>query len=72
MAWKKFILMLFFPLFLLDGIRIKDTALVSVNTKNFSSNVLKISEISLVLHTRKITDIFNIFDEINLVFNSKK
>ena len=43
-----------------------------VNTKNISSHVLKISAISLVLRTREITDIFNTFDEIYLVFTSKK
>ena len=37
-----------------------------------SSNVLKISEISLVLRTREISHIFNAFDEIYLVFTSKK
>ena len=44
----------------------------SVNTKNISSHVLKISAISLVLRTREITDIFNTFDEIYLVFTSKR
>ena len=44
----------------------------SVNTKNISSHVLKISAISLVLRTRKITDIFNTFNEIYLVFTSKE
>ena len=50
----------------------------SVNTKNISSHVLKISEISrvrtisLVLRTREISDIFNTFDEIFLVFTEKK
>ena len=44
----------------------------SVNTKNISSHVLNISAISLVLRTREITDIFNTFDEIYLVFTSKK
>ena len=34
--------------------------------------MLKISAISLVLRTREITDIFNTFDEIYLVFTSKK
>ena len=34
--------------------------------------VLKISAISLVLRTREITDIFNTFNEIYLVFTSKK
>ena len=43
-----------------------------VNTKNISSHVLKISAISLVLRTREISDIFNTFDEIYLVFTSKK
>ena len=43
----------------------------TVNTKNISSHVLKISVISLVLRTREIT-IFNTFDEIYLVFTSKK
>ena len=45
---------------------------LSVNTKNISSHVLKISAISLVLRTREITDIFNTFDEIYLVFTLKK
>ena len=45
--------------------------LFSVNTKHISSNVLKILAISLVLRTREITDIFNTFDEIYLVFTSK-
>ena len=40
----------------------------SVNTKNISSHVLKIPAVSLVLRTREITDIFNTFDEIYLVF----
>ena len=44
----------------------------SVNTKNISSHVLKISAISLVLRTREISDIFNTFDEIYLVFTEKK
>ena len=43
----------------------------SVNTKNISSHVLKISAISLVLRTREISDIFNTFDEIFLVFTEK-
>ena len=38
----------------------------------FSSYVLKMSAFFLVLHTHEITDIFNTFDEINLVFTSKK
>ena len=36
----------------------------SVNTKTFSSHVLKISVISPMLRTREITDIFNTLDEI--------
>ena len=44
----------------------------SVNTKNISSNVLKILAISLVLRTREISNIFNTFNEIYLVFTSKK
>ena len=40
--------------------------------QNISSHVLKISAISLLLRTREITDIFNTFDEIHLVFASKK
>ena len=40
------------------------------NTKNISFHVLKISAISLVLRTRKFTDIFITFDGIHLVFNS--
>ena len=43
-----------------------------VNTKNISSHVLKISENALVLRTREFTDIFITFDEIYLVFTSKK
>ena len=56
---------------LMDKIKRKFT-LFSVNTKYISSHVLKISAISLVLRTREITDIFNAFDEIYLVFTSKK
>ena len=44
----------------------------SVNTKNTSSHVLKISQISLVLRSRENANIFNTFDEIYLVFTSKK
>ena len=43
-----------------------------VNTKASSSNVLQTSVILFVLLTREITDIFNTFDEIYLVFTSKK
>ena len=39
----------------------------SVNTKNISSHVLKISAISLVLRTREITDVFNTFDTMQLL-----
>ena len=45
--------------------------LFSVNTKNISSHVLKISENSLALRTGEFTDIFITFDEIYLVFTSK-
>ena len=50
----------------------KENLLFSVNTKNISSNVLKISENSVVLRTREFTDIFIIFDEIYLVIHLKK
>ena len=59
----------FFPLY---GKNKKKIYFFSVNTKNISSHMLKISVISLVLRTREISDIFNTFDEINLVFISKK
>ena len=59
----------FFPLY---GKNKKKIYFFSVNTKNISSNVLKISEISLVLRTREISDIFSTFDEIYLVFTEKK
>ena len=59
----------FFPLY---GKNKKKIYFFSVNIKNISSHVLKISAISLVLRTREITDIFNTFDEIYLVFTSKK
>ena len=45
----------------------KKNIFFAVNTKYISSHVLKISETSLVLRTREITDIFNAFDEIYLV-----
>ena len=41
------------------------------NTKNISSNVLKISEISRVHSPSEITDIFNTVDGIFLVFTEK-
>ena len=44
----------------------------SINTKNASSHVLKMSEISLLLYTHEFSDIFIILDEIYLVFTSKK
>ena len=59
----------FFPLY---GKNEKKIYFFSVNTKNISSHVLKISAISLVLRTREISDIFNTFDEIYLVFTLKK
>ena len=58
--------------FLFNGKNKKKIYFFSVNTKNVSSHVLKISAISLVLRTREITDIFNTLDEIYLVFTSKK
>ena len=57
--------------FSLNGKRKKNIYLFSANTKNISSHVLKISAISLVLLTCEITDIFNTFDDIYLVFTSK-
>ena len=48
----------------LKSIKQKENLLFSVNTKNISSHVLKISSISLVLRTRENVDIFNTFDEI--------
>ena len=61
----------FFPLY---GKNKKKIYFFSVNTKNISSHVLKISAISLVLRTREISDIFITFDEIYryLVFILKK
>ena len=59
----------FFPLY---GKNKKKIYFFSVNTKNISSHVLKKSAISLVLRTREISDIFNTFDEIYLVFTEKK
>ena len=59
----------FFPL---NGKNKKKIYFFVVNTKNILSHVLKISAISLVLRTREITNIFNTFDEIYLVFTSKK
>ena len=58
-----------FPLY---GKNKKKIYFFSVNTKNISSHVLKISAISLVLRTREFSDIFNTFDEIYLVFTEKK
>ena len=59
----------FFPLY---GKNKKKIYFFSVNTKNISSHVLKILAISLVLRTREISDIFNTFGEIYLVFTEKK
>ena len=59
----------FFPL---NGKNKKKIYFFSVNTKNISSHVLKISAILLVLRTREITDILKTFDEIYLDFTSKK
>ena len=60
-----------FPLVFLEK-KFKENLLFSVNAKNISSNVLKISENSLVLRTREFTDILITFDETYLVFTSKK
>ena len=62
-----------FPLVLPEEKKIKRKfTFFSVNTKIISSHVLKISENSLVLRTREFIDIFITFDEIDLVFTSKK
>ena len=58
--------------FSLNGKNKKKIYFFSVNTKNILSHVLKISLFSLMLRTCEITEIFNIFDEIYLVFTSKK
>ena len=58
--------------FPLQGKNKKKIYFFSVNTKNISSHVLKISAISLVLRTREISDIFITFDEIYLVFTLEK
>ena len=58
-----------FPLY---GQHKKKIYFFSINTKTISAYVLKISAISLVLRTREIADIFNTFDEIYLIFTSKK
>ena len=63
--------MVCFPLVLFEK-KNKKKIFFSVNTKIISSHVLKISENLLVLRTREFTDIFIIFDEIYLVFTSKK
>ena len=54
--------------FALNGKNKKKNYFFSINTKNISSHVLKISAILLVLRTRENTDIFNTFDKIYLVF----
>ena len=61
-----------FPLVLTEKKNKKKIYFFSANTKNITSHVLKISENSLVLRTREFTDIFITFDEIYLVFTSKK
>ena len=43
-----------------------------MNTNYISSNVLKISVISRVRSTNKITDVCKTFDELALVFTGKK
>ena len=72
MAWKKLLLKRFAFCFYPEKYKIKRNSLFSVNTKHFSSHVLKISSISLVLCTRENTDIIKTFDEIYLVITSKK
>ena len=52
----------------LNGKNKKKIYFFSVITKIISSHVLTISVVSLILRTREITDIFNTFDEIYLVF----
>ena len=59
----------FLPLY---GKNKKKLYFFSVNTKKISCHVLKISAISRVRSTSEIADIFNTFDEIYLVFSSKK
>ena len=51
--------------------KIEDIYFFGVNTKYISSNVLKISVISRVRSTNKITDICKTFDELALVFTEK-
>ena len=49
--------------------KIKKILFFSVNTKNISSHGLKLSAISLVLHTREITDIFGIrLKNVNILY----
>ena len=61
-----------FPLVLLEKKNKKKIYFFFGTYQNISSHVLKISENSLVLRTREFTDIFITFDEIDLVFTSKK
>ena len=51
---------------------IEDIYFFEVNTKYISSNVLQVSSISRVRSTSEIDDIFNIRDEIFLVFTQEK
>ena len=51
---------------------IEEIYFFEVNTKYISSNVLTISVISRVRSTSEITDIFNTWDEIFLLFTDKK
>ena len=50
----------------------KNPFFFSINTKNISSHMLKISVISQVHSMSEIADIFNAFGETYLVFTSKK
>ena len=61
-----------FPLLLWKVSNKEKIHFLSVNTKNISSHVLKISSISLVLCTHENADILYTFNEIYLVFTSKK
>ena len=49
---------------------LKENLLFFINTKHISSSELKTSKISLVLHTRENSDVFNTLDEIYFVFTS--
>ena len=52
--------------------KMEDIYFFEVNTKYISSNVMKISVNSRVRSASEISDIFNTWDEIILVFTEKK